>query len=104
MDSTASPEAAETPPARAVPWKPLIMVGLIGAIEIVKDKATLERFDEKQGVGTICRDLLIDNGLVLRAVGDTIVCAPPFVLSHDEADELVEIAWKCLDLTQQAVQ
>jgi putrescine aminotransferase len=80
------------------------MVGLIGAIEIVKDKATLERFDEKQGVGTICRDLLIDNGLVLRAVGDTIVCAPPFVLSHEEADELIEITWKCLDLTQQAVQ
>ena len=80
------------------------MVGLIGAIEIVKDKATLERFDEKQGVGTICRDLLIDNGLVLRAVGDTIVCAPPFVLSHEEADELIEITWKCLDLSQQAVQ
>lgn len=79
------------------------MVGLMGAVELVRNKATLEPFPEKQGVGTICRDLLIDNGLVLRAVGDTIVCAPPFVLSHGEADEMVDIAWKCFDLTQQAL-
>ena len=39
----------------------------------------------------------------MRAVGDTIVCAPPFTLSRAEADELLEKAWKCLDLTQQAV-
>jgi putrescine aminotransferase len=80
------------------------MVGLMGALEIVADKNSLERFEKKQGVGTICRDFLADNGLVMRAVGDTIVTAPPFVLSHEEADELVEIAWKCLDLTQQAIK
>jgi putrescine aminotransferase len=39
----------------------------------------------------------------MRAVGDTIVTAPPLTLSHEEADELVEKAWKCLDLTQQAL-
>ena len=79
------------------------MVGLMGALEIVKDKETLERYDEKQGVGTICRDFLVNNGLVMRAVGDTIVVAPPFILSHEEADELLDKAWKCLDLTQQAL-
>ena len=79
------------------------MVGLMGALEIVKDKETLERYDEKQGVGTICRDFLVNSGLVMRAVGDTIVVAPPFILSHEEADELLDKAWKCLDLTQQAL-
>ena len=79
------------------------MVGLMGALELVKNKQPVERFDEKQGVGTICRDALIDNGLVLRSVGDTIVCAPPLTLTHEEADELLEKAWKCLDLTQQAL-
>ena len=79
------------------------MVGLIGALELVRSKDPVERFDVKQGVGTICRDLLVNNGLVMRAVGDTIVCAPPFTLSHGEADELLEKAWKCLDLTQQAI-
>ena len=79
------------------------MVGLMGALELVKSRQPLERFDEKQGVGTICRDLLVDNGLVMRAVGDTIVVAPPFVLTHEEADELIEKAWLCLDLTQEAI-
>jgi len=79
------------------------MVGLMGALEIVKDKKSLQRFDEKQGAGTICRDHLLDNGVCLRAVGDTIVCAPPLVLSYAEADELVDNTWKALDMTQQSL-
>ncbi len=79
------------------------MVGLMGAIELVKSKQPVERFPEKQGVGTICRDLLVNNGLVMRAVGDTIICAPPFTLSHAEADELIDKANRCLDMTLEAV-
>jgi hypothetical protein len=30
--------------------------------------------------------------------------APPFVLSHSEADEMLDKAWKALDLTQKALQ
>ena len=79
------------------------MVGLMGAFEIVKNKSPLERFEEKQGVGGICRDHLMANGLCMRAVGNTIICAPPFILSHSEADELIETTWKALDLTQKAM-
>ena len=79
------------------------MVGLMGALELVKSKEPMQSFDEKQGVGTICRDFLVDNGLVMRAVGDTIVAAPPFVLSHEEADEMIEITRRCLDLTLKAI-
>jgi len=78
-------------------------VGLLCALELVKSKDPIELFDEKQGVGAICRDILVNDGLIMRAVGDTIVAAPPFVLSHSEADELIEKAWTCLDLTQQAI-
>jgi len=79
------------------------MVGLMGAFEIVKNKSPLERFEEKQGVGGICRDHLMANGLCMRAVGNTIICAPPFILSHSEADELIETTWKALDLTHKAI-
>ena len=79
------------------------MVGLMGALELVADKATLERFPEKRGAGTVCRDIFVDNGLVLRAVGDTLVCAPPLVLTHEEADELADKAWQCLDMTAKAL-
>jgi putrescine---pyruvate transaminase len=79
------------------------MVGLMGALELVAAKSPLKRFDLKLGTGLKCRDILVNNGLVMRAVGDTIVVAPPLVLTHREADELIEKAWKCLDLTQEAL-
>jgi len=80
------------------------MTGLMGALELVADKTTLERFDKNAGVGGICRDTLVNNGLVMRAVGDTIVAAPPLILTHAQADELADKAWKCLDLTAAAVR
>ncbi len=76
------------------------MVGVMGALELVANKNTLECFEEDKHAGTICRDFLIDNGLVMRAVGDTIVVAPPLILTHEQADKLVETTWQCLDLTQ----
>ena len=79
------------------------MEGLMGAIELVADESTLERFDKELGVGTLCRDISVANGLVMRAVGDTMVIAPPLVLEHGEADELVELAWKTLDMTRAAL-
>lgn len=80
------------------------MVGLMGAFEIVANKETRERFPEDMGVGTICRNFSVSNGLVMRAVGDSMVIAPPLVLSHAEADELIQKAWLALDLTQKALK
>ncbi|MFS0828939.1 aspartate aminotransferase family protein [Pseudomonas phoenicis] len=77
-------------------------LGLLGAIELVKDKATRSRY-EGQEAGMICRNFCFDNGLIMRAVGDTMIIAPPLVISHAEIDELVEKARKCLDLTLQAL-
>ena len=79
------------------------MVGLMGAFEIVKNKAPMERFDENLGAGTIFRDAAIANGVCLRASGDTIICAPPFVLTHEEADELIDKARMALTATQEAL-
>lgn len=78
-------------------------VGLLGAIELVKDKATRERYTDK-GAGMICRTFCFNNGLIMRAVGDTMIIAPPLVISFAEIDELVEKARKCLDLTLAELQ
>jgi len=78
-------------------------VGMLGAIELVKDKATRERY-VGQGVGMICRTFCFNNGLIMRAVGDTMIISPPLVISFAEIDELVEKARKCLDLTLEALQ
>ncbi|QKZ07359.1 aspartate aminotransferase family protein [Pseudomonas eucalypticola] len=77
-------------------------LGLLGAIELVKDKATRQRY-EGMGVGMICRNFCFDNGLIMRAVGDTMIIAPSLVITREEIDELVTKARKCLDLTLQAL-
>ena len=77
-------------------------LGMLGAIELVKDKSTRTRY-EGQGAGIICRQFCFDNGLIMRAVGDTMIIAPPLVISHAEIDELVGKARLCLDLTLEAL-
>jgi putrescine aminotransferase len=37
----------------------------------------------------ICRTFCFENGLIMRAVGDTMIIAPPLVISKAEIDELV---------------
>ena len=74
-------------------------VGMLGAIELVKDKATRERYPSERAVGMICRGHCFNNGLIMRAVGDTMIIAPPLVISKAEIDELLAKARQCLDLT-----
>ena len=74
-------------------------VGFIGALELVADKATRRFFPGRGDVGLICRDHCFSNGLVMRAVRDTMVMAPPLVMERAQIDELIEKAWRCLDLT-----
>ncbi len=79
-------------------------VGMLGAIELVKNKATRERYPSEAAVGMICRGHCFDNGLIMRAVGDTMIISPPLVISKAEIDELVAKARKCLDLTAEALR
>ncbi len=75
-------------------------IGMLGALELVKDKDNYIQFDKDIGAGTICRTHCFDNGLIMRAVGDAMIISPPLVLSHEEIDQFIDRAWKCLDLTQ----
>lgn len=81
------------------------IVGLMGALELTPDKSTRAPFAVKKGtVGFICREFCFENGLIMRAVGDTMIISPPLVLSHAEADELIEKVSKVLDLTHAAAK
>ncbi len=73
-------------------------VGLLGALELVKNKKTRERFADP-GVGMLCREHCFRNGLVMRAVGDTMIISPPLVIGEEQIDELVGKVRLCLDAT-----
>ncbi|HBM51832.1 MAG TPA: aspartate aminotransferase family protein, partial [Deltaproteobacteria bacterium] len=67
-------------------------VGLLGAIELVDDKSSRCFFEERGKVGGRCRDLCIRNGLVMRAVQDTMILSPPLVATRGHLDEIYEKA------------
>ncbi|MEX0734417.1 MAG: aspartate aminotransferase family protein [Steroidobacteraceae bacterium] len=74
-------------------------VGMIGALELVAHKGTRTFFRNRGAVGLICRDHCFKNGLIMRAVRDTMIMAPPLVMERKHVDELVEKVRRCLDLT-----
>lgn len=78
-------------------------LGMVGALELVKDKASRARFDDDCTAGAVCRDLTIKHGLVMRAVGDAMVIAPPLIITTEQVDELVEKAHRALDDTAKAL-
>lgn len=78
-------------------------LGFLCALELVKDKRTREPFDPVGQVGTICRDISVEQGLVMRAVRDGMIVAPPLVMTRAQIDELVAVARRTLDLTAKAI-
>jgi putrescine aminotransferase len=74
-------------------------LGMFGALELVRNKEPRTAFAAPGTIGTMCRDSCIGNGLVMRAVRDTMIVAPPLVISRAEIDELIEKASRSLDDT-----
>ncbi|WP_461480865.1 aminotransferase [Porticoccus sp.] len=73
--------------------------GMVAALELVRDKQTRQRLEDGGKAGAVCRQFCLDSGLVMRAVGDAMIIAPPLVCSHGELDLLIERAGRALDLT-----
>ncbi len=74
-------------------------VGLMGALQIVKNKETNELFDSALEVGMLCRSHCFSNGLIMRAVGDRMIIAPPLVITRAQIDDLVALITLCFDRT-----
>lgn len=80
-------------------------LGLMGAIELVKNKATNERYTtpvspkvvaECLQLGLICRGMLYDGG-------DTLLFAPPLVISKQQVEEMIQIIDESLTTVQKDV-
>jgi len=73
--------------------------GLMGALLLVKDKAKGTRFGDDADIGMLCRGHCFGNGLIMRAVGDRMIVAPPLVITRAQIDEMLALIRRCLDLT-----
>ena len=73
--------------------------GLMAALQLVQDKDAGKTFPAEREVGMLCRGHCFANGLVMRAVGDRMIVAPPLVITRAQIDEMAALIRLCLDLT-----
>ena len=78
--------------------------GFVAGLVLVKNKQTRERFPQDAAVGMVCRAHCFNNGLIMRAVGDRMIIAPPLVMTMAEIDEMIRLIRLALDLTYQELK
>ncbi len=74
-------------------------VGLIGAVELVADKASKAKFDPPGKVGLYLYDKGHENGLIVRAIQDSICFCPPLIITEAQVDDMIGRFAVCLELT-----
>jgi len=77
--------------------------GMVAGLNLVREKgATVHEcvpFAHELQVGMLCRGHMFDNGVIMRAVGDRMIVAPPLVMTKADIDAMAARIWACLDLT-----
>ena len=74
-------------------------VGMMAAVELVKDKESRESFDSGIGVGAHFGQQAIRNGLIVRTIGDSICLAPPLIITEEQIDQVLEKFGRALEET-----
>ena len=74
-------------------------VGLLGALEVVKNKETREIFEVSDGIGAHLANRAQANGLISRAMGDTLAFAPPLIIDNYQINEILAVVEQSLDET-----
>jgi len=78
-------------------------VGLLAGVELVPDKPGRGTFDPPGAAGTLFVARAEANGLIVRALQDTVALCPPLVISEGELDELLRRFGRALDETAEAL-
>ncbi len=65
-------------------------LGLVGGVELVADKASGQSFAPSHLVGANCARFAEQNGVILRAIGDTLAICPPLIITEEEINLLFD--------------
>lgn len=68
--------------------------GMLAAVELVQDRDSRTFFDAADGIGGKVSAAMLKRGVIARAMpqGDILGFAPPFCLTHEEADQIATTA------------
>jgi 4-aminobutyrate--pyruvate transaminase len=73
-------------------------LGLIGAVELVQDKAAKKNFDPARKIGPWVMNKAADHGLIVRALlNDTIAFCPPLIITEEQIDDMFDKFGRALD-------
>jgi putrescine aminotransferase len=78
--------------------------GMMAGLVLMKDKSAKTTFDPGHEVGMICRGHCFNGGVIMRAVGDRMIIAPPLVITHAEIDSMMNLIRQALDNTMNDVR
>lgn len=77
--------------------------GLFAGLNLVKKKGTTLHdcvpFPSHLKVGMSCRAAMFENGVIMRAVGDRMIIAPPLIITPAQIDEMISLIRQSLDAT-----
>lgn len=73
-------------------------IGLIAAVEVVADKATRAPFAPTRGVGVKLAKAMRDRGVVTRVKGESILFAPPLIVSEAQIDTIVNVTAEAIEM------
>jgi putrescine aminotransferase len=73
--------------------------GLMAAVQLCRNVPLREAFAPEIAIGMVCRKHCFDSGLVMRAVGDRMIVAPPLVITREQIDEMIVLVRQALDRT-----
>lgn len=74
-------------------------VGLVGGLELIQDKAKRTPFDPSLAMGVQVQNAALKQGLIIRAIRDTVAICPPLIITDTQIDELFDKLGRALDDT-----
>jgi 4-aminobutyrate--pyruvate transaminase len=78
-------------------------IGLIGALELVTDKAAKKGLEKPGQLGAFVNRFVQENGVISRNMGDTLGFCPPLIITEAEIDQLFDRVKTALDRAAQAL-
>ena len=82
--------------------------GMIAAVELVRDNETMEpladNMEDIERYTEAFRDLCLEQGIIVRPIGSTIMLCPPLIISEPEIDFLVDKMQVALDRFEKIIQ
>ncbi len=65
-------------------------IGLMAAIELVRDRDTRKPFAASTKIPERVRDAALERGIIIRASGDNVVVCPPLIIREKDLDRMVD--------------